>query len=368
MIQFLKELNANKTMYENKIEILRGKIAYAENITLTPIEKNKSFEKEEELSLARQELSYLELEENKGAKEKQKKIVDDLIKEISDTENLINELSTKMYTGKQKYLSIKSQEIACCPMCEQKIENYNKKITLFKMKTELEDAYKEKQNLEDAKKDLESNLIVERCKLHTYDNKDDTEKKQQILNVKAQIYTLEQEKLEIEKHNNIIQITQKNINSAKDDIKIFESQIAECNQVLENIKETRKVAQKLYINYLEEKMKFASQHLKNVKIKYYSVLKDSGEIKDDFIITYNNNELKKLSRSETIATSLELSNMFNKISKINSPLFVDDSESCADFNFIDNYSSDAQVIITRVVKGEELEITDANQESYSKVA
>ena len=368
MTQYIKELNANKLMYENKIENLRGKIDYAEDISLTPIETKKVFEKEEELSLARQELSYLELDENKGAKDKQQNIVDNLISQISNIENSVNELTTKMVEGKKKYLAIKNQEIACCPMCEQKLESISKNITIQKMKAELESFYEERNKLENSKKDIESKLVVEKCKLHSYDNVSNTEKEKQIASVKAQIYTLEQEKLEIDKHNNMVQIAQKNVNNAKEDIKIFEEQIRQCNQVLNNIKDTKKVAQKLYINYLEEKMKYATKHLKNVKIKYYSVLKDSGEIKDDFIITYNDNELKKLSRSETIATSLELSNMFNKISGINSPLFIDDSESCADFDFIDTYSDDAQIIIARVVKGQELEITDANSESYSKVA
>lgn len=116
-------------------------------------------------------------------------------------------------------------------------------------------------------------------------------------------------------------------------------------------------------------MKFASKHLKNVKIKYYSTLKDTGEIKDDFIITYNDNDLKSLSRSESIATSLELCNMFNKISGVNSPLFIDDSESCADYDFIEDYSDDTQIIITKVVKGQNLEIQDACLErQISRVA
>ena len=368
MVQYLKELNANKIMYENKIELLRGKIAYAENIANAPVENMQVFEKEEELSLARQELSYLEIDQNKVQREKQQKIVDDLLKQLLDMDSKIKELTDKMVIGKKNYLSIKNQEVAYCPMCEQKIEDVNKKITISKMKNELEEFYNKKNNLENSKKDLQSKIIVEKCKLYSYDNIDNTERNQQIAKVKTQIYTLEQEKLEIEKHNNSIQITQKNIDGAKADISIFEEQIAQCNKILDNIKETKKVAQKLYINYLEEKMKYATQHLKNVNIKYYSVLKDSGEIKDDFIITYNGNDLKTLSRSENIATSLELCNMFNKISKINSPLFIDDSESCADYDFIKNYSNDAQVIIARVEKGQEFEIKNANSVSYLEVA
>ena len=370
MVQYLKDLNNNKIIYENKIELLRGKIAYAESIVATPIEKMQKFNKEEELSLARQELSFLSTDENILHKAKQQKIVDDLNNEIMKKENKINELTTQMLTGKKIYLSIKNQDECYCPMCEQKIENEAKEATIKKMKIELEEFYFKRSNLEETKKDLESKFTIERCKLHSFEKIDNTERNKQIEDVKVQIQKLEQEKLEVEKHNNSINIIQKNIDGAKSDIETFEKQIAEYNQVLINIKETKRIAQKLYINYLEEKMKYATEHLKNVKIKYYSVLKDSGEIKEDFIITYNGNELKNLSRSESIATSLELCNMFNKISQINSPLFIDDSESCADYNFIENYSNDTQIIITRVEKGQELKIQDAtlNEKSYSKVA
>lgn len=370
MVKYLKDLNSNKTMYENKIELLRGKIAYAENIANAQTEEIQVFEKEEELSLARQELSFLLTDENEIHKEKQQKIVINLENQLEEIEKKVNELTTKMSTGKTIYLSIKNEKESYCPMCEQKIEDKAKETTIRKMKMELEEFYSKRSQLEETKKDIESKLVVERCKLHSYDSIDNTEKNEQIEKVKTQIHTLEQEKLEVEKHNNSILITQKNINGAKNDISVFEKQIEQFNQVLNNIKETKKVAQKLYINYLEEKMKFASKHLKNVNIKYYSVLKDTGEIKDDFIITYNDNELKNLSRSESIATSLELCNMFNKISGINSPLFVDDSESCADYDFVEDYSNDTQIIITRVEKGQELKIQDANveQNTYSKVA
>lgn len=370
IVQYLKDLNSNKVMYENKIEILRGKIDYAESIVATPVEELKEFGKEEELSLARQELSFLSTDENMSHKVKQQKIVDDLNNQIIEIENKINELTTQMITGKKIYLSIKSQDESYCPMCEQKIQNEAKETTIKKMKIELEEYYSKRTNLQETKKDLESKLSIERCKLHSFDGANNKEKNEQIEKVKNQIYILEQEKLEIERHNNSISVIQKNINGAKSDISIFEEQILQFNKVLDNIKETKKIAQKLYINYLEEKMKFASDCLNNVKVKYYSILKDTGEIKDDFIITYNNNDLKTLSRSESIATSLELCNMFNKISRINSPLFVDDSESCADYDFIETYSNDTQIIITRVEKGQELKIEDATlkEEIYSKVA
>lgn len=77
-----------------------------------------------------------------------------------------------------------------------------------------------------------------------------------------------------------------------------------------------------------------------------------------------------MSRSETIATSLEISNMLNKISGVNLPLFVDDSESCADYNFIEDFSNDTQILIAKVEKGQSLRIVDfvSNNIQFAKAA
>ena len=105
-------------------------------------------------------------------------------------------------------------------------------------------------------------------------------------------------------------------------------------------------------------MKLAKRYLKDVDIRFFSVLKTTGELKDDFKITYKNHELCDLSRSETIATALEFANMFNKIAKTNFPIFIDDYESCADYNFIEQYGNDTQLLISKVEKGKALSITD----------
>ena len=365
IIEYLKELNATKKMYEDKIKNLNGKIEYAENVANTPIEKKKTFEKDEELSLARQKLSFLSSNNSEIDKKKQKNIVDNLLNQISQMEKQINDLDTKMKTGKKVYLSIKNESDVCCPMCEQKIQNESKLATIKNMKKDLEGAFANKQQLEKDIVDIKSKMTTERCKLHALESTPNLDTIQNIERVKAQIKGLEQEQLEIEKYNNSILLTQMAINGAKSDIQSFKKKIDECKLLIDNVKQAKDITQKLYINYIEEKMKFATQHLKNVKIRYYTVLKDSGELKEDFIITYNNTELKNLSRSETIATSIELCNMFNKISGINIPLFIDDSESCADYNFAQDYSKDTQILIARVEKGQDLKFQDGYMESTS---
>lgn len=126
------------------------------------------------------------------------------------------------------------------------------------------------------------------------------------------------------------------------------------------MKDVRKIAQKLYISYIENKMQLAKQYLKDVNVQFYSVLKTTGEIKEDFIITYKGNTLSNLSRSETIATALEFANMFNKIAKTNFPIFIDDMESCADYNFIKEYANNSQLIVSEVRKSQPLKISNFN--------
>ena len=155
----------------------------------------------------------------------------------------------------------------------------------------------------------------------------------------------------------------KNINAAKKDISNFNKGKSDNSTLIENLKETKKVAQKLYISYIEQKMLLARKYLKDVNIKFYSVLKETGELKDDFIITYQNKPLCDLSRSETIATALEFANMFNKISKSNLPIFIDDYESCADYDFISQYAGNTQIITSTVHKRKPLVITDYNDKT-----
>ena len=360
---YISELRANKKLNEDRIKNLRGKIEYAEAIVNTKIEEKKQFLKDEELSLDRQELSFLLADKVLVDKVKQKELVDSIEREIAQSNDRILKLSNKMKIGKQEYLTIKNEAKGKCPTCKQVIENEARDETIKNMKAELEQFFEERNKLENDLTDIKIKLNMEKCKLYAID--ENTDNKIRVAEIEEQINSLETEKKEIDSFNNIIDINIKNVLKAKEDIEIFNKQIQDYNKSIEHIEKTIKVAQKLYINYIEEKMKFATKHLKDVSIKYYSVLKDSGELKDDFIITYKGNEFKNLSKSETIATSIELSNMFNKISGVNLPLFIDDSESCADYNFTQDYSLDSQVIIAKVSKGQELEIKEYSLESES---
>ena len=368
ILEFISELNENKKITENKIENLQGKIEYAQNIiNSTVIEEEKTFEKAEELKFARMELSSLDAE-NTFAKNKQEAIVKELNNQISNKETQIQDLTMNMKSGKQKYLQLKAEPVSYCPTCKQVLNAEGKQITINNMRTELEKAFETKQRLDVELLDLKSKHATERCRLHALEGNSKSDSEKHIEELKAQIQALEQEQLEIERFNTSILSKKHTIDSAENDISLFSTQIMDCTNLLDNIKKTKEVAQKLYINYIEEKMKFATKHLKNVSIQYYKVLKEDGVIKEDFIILYNGNDLKTISRSETIATSLELCNMLNKVAKTNFPLFIDDSESCADYNFIEDYSNGTQILIARVEKGKDLTISDYKSSEAMQVA
>ena len=363
-------MNDNKKIYEDKIKNLQGKIAYAENYISEKLDSSKTFDKQEELSLAMQELSFLKSDQKVEARKRQQKIVDNLNSQIITYQNQIDILNTNMIDGKKTYISIKNEPVSYCPMCKQKLSDEGRLVTIKNMKDSLENEYSKKIKLETELQELKRNLAVEKCKLYALGNENLDEQNNRIKELEDQIKLLEQEKSEIDQYNTSINIKKENIQKAKDDIQIFKKNIDDLYDNIDSNKKAKDVAQKLLINYIEAKMQFATKHLKNVNIKYYTILKDSGEIKQDFIITYKGNDFKNLSRSETIATSLEISNMLNKISGVKLPLFIDDSESCADYDFIEDFSNDNQIFIVKVEKGKSLEIADysCNNAQFIKAA
>ena len=355
---YISELNQDIKKAESYITSLNSKIDYAQNIADEKLPEARKFEKEVELSLSYQELDSLSNDKQIKDKENQKQKVENLEKEILNLSTEITELEKKMKSGKQKYLAIKNGSNNLCPTCEQHIQNEAKEKTIANMKKDLTDAFNRKNTLEAKEKDLKFKLAMEKCQYHALGGDTSIDNTKKVANINENIKALEKEQKEIERFNNEIAVKQKNIQNAKRDISNFNKQISIQNKYISDLKDARKVAQKLYIGYIEEKMKLAKHYLKNVKVQFYSVLKTTGEIKDDFVITYKGNLLSNLSRSETIATALEFANMFNQIAKTKFPIFVDDMESCADYDFIKAYASNSQIIVSNVVKGSNLKIED----------
>ena len=162
--KYIQELNDDKKMYEDKIKNLQGKIAYAENFIGEKLDTLKTFDKQEELSLAQQELSFLKTDQKAEARNQQLKIVENLNSQINLYQNQIETLTTNMINGKKTYLSIKNEPISYCPMCKQQLSDKGRLNTIQNMKTDLENDYSNKIKLETELQEIKKNLAVEKCK------------------------------------------------------------------------------------------------------------------------------------------------------------------------------------------------------------
>lgn len=362
IILYIKELNNEKKVYEDKIKLLQGKLTYAENIITEKLTDLKIFNKQEELSIATQKLALLKSNSILEKKQNQLKIIETLNNQINLYQNEINKLDNNIKSNREKYILLKKSPISYCPTCKQQLSNKSLLITMQQIKTTLDNSNSNISNFEHEIQKLKKNIVIEKCKLYALGEKNPDEQNNKIKEIENQIKLLEHEKQEIEQYNLSINIKKELIQKSKNDIEILSKNINNLYKLLDCNKKSKKIAQQLFINYIEAKMHYATKYLTNVNIKYYTVLKDSGEIKDDFIITYKGNDFKNLSRSETIATALEISNMLNKISNINLPLFIDDSESCTDYDFINTFSNDTQLIIAKVKQYHDLTILN-NQKS-----
>lgn len=362
---YISELNSDIKKSEAMISSLDGKIEYASNIASEELPESKKFEKEDELSMLRQELDYLNNNIEIVKKENQRRIVESIEKNILDKETQQQELKNSMQKGKKTYYELKTGSTSTCPMCKQIIQNESLIETLSNMKADLTEKFNKYNLLETEIKDLKLKNTMEKCKYHSLEGETTIEKSKRIKVARNNIEELEQEEKNILRFNSELETKRKNIEKAKSDINKFEKDKKTYLDNIEELKSAKQVALKLYIAYIEEKMKLAKKYLKDVDIKFYSILKTTGEIKDDFIITYKNKPLSDLSRSETIATSLEFANMFNQISRGYFPIFIDDYESCVDYDFLNEYSGYSQLIISKVEKGTVLKIADAKSNKFT---
>lgn len=93
----------------------------------------------------------------------------------------------------------------------------------------------------------------------------------------------------------------------------------------------------------------------SLSIKLFEELKN-GEIKPTFEIVMDGKEYRKLSLSESIRAGLELREVLSKQSEIVVPCFIDNCESITKFK-----QPTGQLIISRVIAGQDLKIEAVNQ-------
>lgn len=86
----------------------------------------------------------------------------------------------------------------------------------------------------------------------------------------------------------------------------------------------------------------------NVRIKFYEIIRTTGELKNCFKFTYKGYEYSTLSLAEKIKAGIEIAYMLRNLTGYNYPIFIDNSESIGDF---DSSLLPAQSFFMRFTKG-----------------
>lgn len=269
---FIVEQNDNIKRVENINTSLQGKIDYAQNIVGEKLPKRKTFDKDEELNLARQELNLLTSNKTIIDKERQKELVSKLSTELLNKENELISIRKIMEDSKKQYYSIKNSDTAHCPTCNHLLDQ-NKAIALLNMKKIAMEHYDKSVELDTKINELKQEIMIEKSKFYALDSNVNINNTEKIKTVERSIKILEEEKSEVDKFNALVDTKEKNVATAKKDISNFKKAKSTNKELIENLKKTKKVAQKLYITYIEQKVLLAKDYLKDVSIKFYSVLK-----------------------------------------------------------------------------------------------
>jgi len=357
---YIGELDSEIKFMDNKITNLKGQIEYAEKITNESLQKPAEFEKQQELDFAIQELEQLKSDNTITEKSELQKKHAELEKEELELNLEINKLEKELQEGKKIYEAMLKQKDSCCPTCKQKLTNSSKLVATKQYRSNLMTIFDKQTNLKERYKQKHFDKFACEGKIYSLENTKTTVSVETLKQLEENIKALELEKQDNIKLQNEYSIKLENINKAKADIEKFNNEINLLNKAISETQNQNAIAKQLYFNCIKEKMQAADMYLKDVKIRFYKVIKTTGEIKDDFVITYKDKDFSTLSRSEKIAASLEIANMLNKITKLNVPLFIDDSESYPDFDFISMYK-DTQILIAQVKKGRALRITNGNE-------
>lgn len=101
----------------------------------------------------------------------------------------------------------------------------------------------------------------------------------------------------------------------------------------------------------------AGLQMPNVQIKLFDVVRSTGEVVNVFKFTYKGRDYNSLSLSEKTLAGIEITAMIRKITGIDCPVCVDNTESIAAFHSV---SMPSQTLLLRFVKGQPLTVQSRN--------
>ena len=310
------------------------------------------FDKEEELQNLKNRYDIILKNFGSSNLEDLQKSIERINTQLSEIMQVkLTEIIEKYNQEKSKLKLLKEQK-PICPSCRQEIKDSDSKNHLiYFSEKELERLQKKADKLkEDAtrlvKEKNEKIKIYEKLKTQDIEN---INKEKQL--IESRINELLKEQKQIELNNIEVQAKIDQINDAKQKMEFVQNAQNEIEQNLKNSQEQKKVANKLKILVIEKQKEMTSKYLDKVDIQFSKINK-TGEITECCNIQYEGRDYKKLSKSQQIRASLEISNVFNNLSRIKAPIFLDDAESTTDIEKIEK----TQMIISMVIKYNPLEI------------
>lgn len=357
--------NITKYSEERNEEIRNLEKEYNKNIGVLEILKQNALEPEFELEFTNKEEEIKQLQEkydellkNYGSSnlDDLKSGINKIDKELYSIKNFDLENIKKNYILENKKLENLNSEKTFCPTCKQEISNIDTKTHLKKMQ------YKTLEGLQNSANELKekyeklSEEKNEKIKIFNQLNNSDIEKiSTEMDNLKSKIEGLKAEQKEYIKNKAMVELRHKSICEAKKNMNLVQNIQVEIKVNLSKAKKQKDIAHKLKILLIEKQKESINKYLDKVCINFSKVAKTTGEIKECCEIFYDGTEYNKLSKSQQISACLEISNVFNNLSGIKTPVFLDDAESITDIKKLDNI----QMIISLVIKYNELEILDS---------
>lgn len=361
IVKFIKENGLRIRDTERKLEVKKGNLEYAKRIHSEKLEEKQEFTKQEELELLEQEKDFLETDNKNQVRRKLQDSIGTKEAEQFNIQNQLDKINDKGKKARIEYNKILSDPLAQCPCCNQTLNVGNKKIALENKRNEMFLLGAEKEELENKLSDVKVEVMKLKANLYALGREEDSER---LTEINDRINELTKEKEEIIKFNHELQVKVDNKEKTKKDIINIVVEMEQLEELIDKYNLQITIARKLYCMIIQEKMKVVEQYMNNTQIKFYELIKSTGELKDCFKITRNGEEFSSLSKSQKFVTVLEICNMLNKISGLNIPILIDDAESYPDFQFkFEDYK--AQLIIIRAKKNRLIKISD-KEESISR--
>ena len=351
---FCKSKRAEIKEITSELDKLAGSKNMLINIAIQKEDNLKKFEKQSELDNHEKEYEKLiENTDNIVTLEEIEKDINRLDSKISNNIKIELQELQKRQKKELENLDNVTSVTSTCPTCKQEIKNENLikalKITYKKnintIAEKIESLKKETQELIDRKKkQIEKYRVLKTPQMQ--------EKAKMRDEIKTKIDILQKEKSEIDLFNKEVELKHNEIVNAKKKIEEFDNLSKEMAETIDRYNSQLKIATRLNLLIIQEQMKKVNRYLKNVTIEFSSVNEETGEIMDVYEVKYKGRKYEKLSKSYKLRADIEISTLINKVTGINTPMFIDDVESITEIDTTNNI----QTIMAIVIKFNDLEV------------